>query len=141
MTYVPADLRRLVLDRAGGCCEYCRVHQDDMDVAFHIEHIIAVSHGGKSINSNLALSCPRCNLLKSSNIAAADPETGEPTFLFHPRRHDWDKHFRLDGVMIIPLTSEGRATVFILRLNEAERLEQRELLFKLKRYPCSTHTS
>ena len=93
MSYVPADLRRLVIERAGGCCEYCRIHQDDSDLSFHSEHIIAVSQGGKTTSDNLALSCPHCNLLKGSNIAAADPETGDPTFLFHPRRHQWNQHF------------------------------------------------
>ena len=138
MTYVPADLRRLVINRAGECCEYCRVHQSDSDVSFHAEHIIAVSHGGKTSSENLALSCPRCNSLKDSNIAAADPKTDEPTFLFHPHRHQWNEHFRLEEAVIEPLTPEGRVTVFILRLNELDRLEQRELLIQLKRYPCAS---
>lgn len=136
MTYVPADLKRLVINRAGGCCEYCHVHQDDSDLRFHIEHIIAVSHGGKTSAENLALSCPQCNLLKGSNIAGADLETGDPTFLFHPRRHNWDEHFRLDGVVIEPLTPEGRVTVLLMKLNNSERIEQREILLELKRYPC-----
>lgn len=136
MTYIPADLRRLVIERAGNCCEYCRLHQDDSDTTFHAEHIIAVVHGGLTIALNLALSCARCNFFKGSNIAAADPLTGDPTFLFHPRRHDWDEHFILDGLSIKPLTAEGRATVFLLRLNAPERIEQRELLRLLGRYPC-----
>jgi hypothetical protein len=84
----------------------------------------------------LALSCSRCNLFKGSNIAAADPETGNPTFLFHPRRHGWDEHFELHGAVIHPLTSEGRVTVFLLRLNLSERIEERELLVELGVYPC-----
>ena len=138
MSYVPADLRRLVIERAGDCCEYCRLHRDDSDLGFHIEHIIAVSHGGKTVGDNLALSCPRCNWLKGSNVAAADPETDEPTFLFHPRRHVWDQHFWLERTIIQPLSPEGRVTVFLLRLNESERLDQRELLIRLGRYPCKT---
>jgi 5-methylcytosine-specific restriction endonuclease McrA len=50
MTYVPVRLRELTIERAGGCCEYCRVTQTYSDVAFHVEHIIAVSHGGKQLN-------------------------------------------------------------------------------------------
>jgi 5-methylcytosine-specific restriction endonuclease McrA len=111
MSYVPARLRQLTTERAGDCCEYCRVSQATTDVAFHIEHIIAVSHGGKTTENNLALSCSRCNLYKGTNIAAADPLTDEPTFLFHPRRDRWVNHFRLDGATIQPLTPEGRATV------------------------------
>lgn len=136
MSYVPARLRDVVMERAGGCCEYCRVSQNYSDVAFHIEHVIAVSHGGKTVENNLALSCPRCNLLKGTNIAAADPHTDEPTFLFHPRRHKWNEHFRLDSAVIEPLTPEGRATVLVLRLNDQERLEQRELLHAFDHYPC-----
>jgi HNH endonuclease len=140
MTYVPADLGRLTIERAGGCCKYCLLHQDDSDFSFHIEHIIAVSHGGKTDAPNLAFSCARCNLLKGSNIAAADPDSGDPTFLFHPRRHQWSDHFRLGGTIIEPLTPEGRASVLILRLNEAERLEQREILILLGRFPCRGQT-
>jgi hypothetical protein len=136
VSYIPADLHRLILERSGGCCEYCRVHQSDSGVSYHIEHIIAISHGGQTAEGNLAYSCSRCNLYKGTNIAAADPDTGEPTFLFHPRRHHWDNHFRLDGAVIQPLTAEGRATVFVLHLNDPQRVEQRNLLVELSVYPC-----
>ncbi|MBI1277974.1 MAG: hypothetical protein GC179_07590 [Anaerolineaceae bacterium] len=89
MSYIPADLRRAVLAQSGGCCEYCRIRQDDSGVGYNIEHIIAVFHGGQTVVNNLALSCSRCNLYKGVNIAAADPYIGDPTFLFHPRRHNW----------------------------------------------------
>lgn len=136
MSYVPARLREQVSERAYGCCEYCRVNQAYADVTFHIEHIIAVSHGGKTVESNLALSCLRCNLYMGTNIAAADPLTDEPAFLFHPRRHQWKDHFRLMGAVIEALTAEGRTTLFVLRLNDRERLEQRELLLQFDQYPC-----
>ena len=136
MTYVSVELRRLVIERAKGCCEYCRISQEDSDSTFHVEHIIAVSHGGKTIAENLALSCIRCNLFKGSNIAAADPATDEPTFLFHPCRHLWEDHFRIAGTVFEPLSPEGRATVFILRLNDPDRVDEREVLIELNRYPC-----
>jgi hypothetical protein len=136
MTYVPVKLRDDVIERARGCCEYCRVNQEYSDIAFQIEHVIAISHGGKTIESNLALSCSRCNLYKGTNIAAADPLTDEPTFLFHPRRHRWSEHFRLNEAVIEPLTSEARTTVFVLRLNDQSRIEHRELLIQFKQYPC-----
>lgn len=138
MSYVPPDLRRWVVERAGECCEYCRIGQADSASGFHIEHIIAVSHGGRTSPENLALSSAPCNLHKGSNIAAADPETGDPTFLFHPRRHHWDQHFRLENGHIMPLTPEGRVTVFLLRLNNPERVDQRMMLIPLGRYPCQS---
>ena len=139
MSYIPASLKRQVIERAGGCCEYCRIHEDDSDTRFHIEHIIAITHGGKTILENLALSCSRCNWLKGSNIAGADPQTDEPTFLFHPRRHHWDDHFDIEDVQIIPKTPEGRVTEFILRLNESMRVEHRQLLIQFNHYPCQSN--
>src|SRR3990172_2267808 len=135
MTYVPANLRRIIVERSGGCCEYCRLRPDDSSASFHVEHIIAVSHGGQTVEKNLAYSCSRCNLHKGTNIAAADPDSGDPTFLFHPRRQYWDDHFRLVGAVIQPLTAEGRVTVAALHLNDPDRVAQREILRRLNRYP------
>ena len=137
MTYVPADVRRDVIERAGDCCEYCRLSQDDVDLSFHIEHVIAEKHGGQTALLNLCWSCPRCNLYKGSDLSSIDwDDTGDITPLFNPRKHIWTDHFRLVGSYIEPLTAEGRVTVFLLRLNEGERIAERDLLIRLKRYPC-----
>ena len=138
MTYIPAELRRRIIDLSGECCEYCRIPRDSgtAQEIFHIEHIIAESHGGLTAEPNLAFSCAKCNLYKGTNIAAADPKTGEPTFLFHPRKHNWAEHFKLDGALIEPLTAEARATVFVLQLNATDRVEKRLSLMLLNRYPC-----
>jgi hypothetical protein len=136
MTYVPADLRREVIERASNCCEYCRRGQGDVLFAFHVEHITAEKHGGQTLSDNLALSCPACNAYKGTDVAAADPRTGQATFLFHPRRQQWSDHFRLNGAVIEPLTPEGRVTVFLLRLNSPQRIAERISLIKLDRYPC-----
>jgi len=137
MTYIPSDLRRLIRERSGNCCEYCRLPEGSVTVTFHIEHIIAQSHGGRTDANNLALSCPACNYHKGTNIAAADPETGEPTFLFHPRRNIWDDHFSLAGAVIEPHTPEARATVAVLHFNDRPRVEQRDVLMRLGKYPCA----
>lgn len=136
MTYVPTNLRQLTRARSGGCCEYCRLPESAITASFHIEHVIAVAHGGLTDENNLALSCPLCNRYKGPNIAAADPETGDPTFLFHPRRHVWDNHFKLNGAVIEPQTPEGRATVLVLHFNDQPRVEQREVLIVVGTYPC-----
>ena len=36
----PAALRRLVVERAGGQCEYCRLSQESQEAAFHLDHIL-----------------------------------------------------------------------------------------------------
>lgn len=133
MTYIPAHLRRQVMEQSGDC----RIHQNDSGINHHIEHIVAISHGGQTTAGNLAYSCARCNLHKGANIAAADPATSEPTFLFHPRRQNWHDHFQLSGDIIEPRTPEGRATVFVLRLNDQIRILQRNMLSQIGRYPCT----
>lgn len=40
-------LREQVRQRAGNCCEYCRLRQQhDRFHPFHVEHIVARKHGG-----------------------------------------------------------------------------------------------
>jgi hypothetical protein len=136
MSYIAAELRRLVSQRAGDCCEYCRLNREDHILPFEIDHIIAEKHRGAAIADNLCLSCWDCNNAKGSDIASVDPETENPTFLFHPRRQRWEDHFRLDGANIVPLTPIGRATAFLLQLNSIERVQERIMLLKLGRYPC-----
>lgn len=65
MSYVSATLRRLVTQRAGEQCEYCRFPQTASLFAFEMEHIIAEKHDGITEAENLALSCPYCNRFKT----------------------------------------------------------------------------
>ena len=50
------------------------------------------------------------------------------TPLFNPRAQQWADHLRFEGATIVPLTPEGRATVFLLRLNDPERAQERAAL-------------
>jgi hypothetical protein len=135
---ISAQLRREVIERAGNCCEYCRMARDDRLIPFHIDHIMAIKHGGTDEADNLCFACYKCNGFKSSNIASIDPETGQPVLLFHPRQQQWDEHFGLDdSAEIVPLTPEGRVTVFLLRMNDNSRIHQRRMLIELGRYPCT----
>jgi hypothetical protein len=126
MTTVDAATRQMVRQRASDRCEYCGLRQEQSPLAaLHIEHIVPKKHGGGDDPDNLALACIDCNLHKGTNIAGYDPVTGELTELFHPRRHEWDKHFRWDGVMIVGVTAIGRTTVNVLQLNAEEQVQLR----------------
>ena len=135
MSYVEAALRRLVTARAKNCCEYCLVSQEVSSYSFHIEHILSEKHGGKTEADNLCLSCPDCNAFKGSDLGSIDTVSGLLTPLFNPRTQQWADHFRIVGPYIQPLTAEGRVTVFLLRLNNPERIAERALLIQLGRYP------
>lgn len=125
MTYVPASLRELVINRAGNRCEYCRYPQHTTLFAFEMEHIIAEKHGGQTNAENLALACPYCNRAKGTDLASLDPETGNLTPLFNPRTQVWSEHFMLDGASVVPLSAVGRVTVAILQMNAAGRVAER----------------
>jgi 5-methylcytosine-specific restriction endonuclease McrA len=123
------SLRSLVHDRAGGVCEYCRLPQSaSLFAVFHMEHIIARQHRGKTEPDNLAVSCGYCNLHKGPNIAALDPESEQLVPLFHPRRDQWADHFFWDGTIVVGRTPIGRATLELLAMNDWERVELRENL-------------
>ncbi len=133
--YVVAELRRLVMERAAGRCEYCRFSQSLTLLPCEIEHIIAEKHGGETTADNLALACFFCNRYKGSDLGSLDPESGALTPLFHPRRHQWEEHFRLAGAQVVPRTAEGRVTVRLLRLNDPARLRERQALLEAGLYP------
>jgi 5-methylcytosine-specific restriction endonuclease McrA len=65
-----APTRALLWARAGGRCEYCRVHQDHVELSHHIEHIVARKHGGADDLSNLCVACERCNLYANRQLIA-----------------------------------------------------------------------
>jgi glutaredoxin len=133
-TYVPASLRRQVIERAGDRCEYCRFPQNVTLLAFEMEHIISEKHGGTTSLENLALACPYCNRAKGTDLGSIDPETNQLTPFFNPRTQKWQDHFTLEGAAIMPLTAEGRVTVFILQFNHPDRLQERERLLAIGNY-------
>jgi hypothetical protein len=78
----------------------------------------------------LALACTLCNKHKGSDLASIDPDTGEITPLYHPRRDRWPEHFCLKGAEYAPLTPVGRVTVRLLQLNRGDRTKERQLLIE-----------
>jgi hypothetical protein len=76
-TYVPADLRRLVRERAQDRCEYCLIPESATFAAHWIDHIMAEKHSGETKAENLANSCVVCNLRKGpSSVVAQWPQKG-----------------------------------------------------------------
>lgn len=132
---IPRRLREQVRERAGGHCEYCLVHERYSIKSYQADHIIAEKHGGQAASENLAWSCAVCNYLKGADLTSIDPSSGKITPLFNPRTQRWSRHFRLRGARIEPLTAIGRTTVHLLRLNDTERLDERELLVHFGMYP------
>ncbi len=55
--------------------------------------------------------------------------------LFNPRTENWNEHFRLEGARLVSDTPTGRTTIFLLRLNDPERLDERALVIAASQYP------
>ena len=127
-THIPAELRRLVVDRANSCCEYCLMPQLFSAAAHQIDHIIAEKHGGETNSDNLALSCMICNLRKGTDIGSLHPMTNELHTLFHPRTMIWVENFRLESDEIIGLNAVGETTVSFMKFNIPTRVSERAAL-------------
>lgn len=128
-------LRRLVVSRAEGRCEYCLMPQSASAYEPEPDHIVPIQHGGATKSDNLALACLHCNRRKGPNVGSFDPETGTLVAFYNPRIHKWPDHFRLNEAEIEPLTPEARVTVKIFQLNDEQRLAKRKSLLDLGLYP------
>jgi 5-methylcytosine-specific restriction endonuclease McrA len=132
---VAPALRASVRERARHRCEYCLIHEEDALFPHEIDHIVARKHRGQTRDENLAWACFACNGFKGSDIASIDIETGQIVPLFNPRKDKWSRHFRLEGGHIIPLTSKGRVTEYLLQFNLPKFVDARQLLIHTGRYP------
>lgn len=131
------DVVRYVRQRANSLCEYCHTSEKWQYVRFTVDHVIPLAQGGSNDDDNLALACFHCNRHKSNRLIAIDPDTRRETDLFNPRRDDWEDHFvwSEDGLRVIGLTANGRATVALLRVNRPRALDIRFADIAVNRHP------
>jgi 5-methylcytosine-specific restriction endonuclease McrA len=134
--YIPEDLRKLVAERAGNRCEYCRIPDSSSFFSFHIDHVISIKHGGKTELKNLAYSWQICNLKKGTDIGTF---LEEPTLLirfYNPRDDKWADHFALDtSGELAPKSAIGAATIKILELNHPDSILERRELIRIGQLP------
>ncbi|RKZ75470.1 MAG: HNH endonuclease [Gammaproteobacteria bacterium] len=132
-----STLKNKVVERAQGCCEYCRSQVRFATQSFSIEHIIPQSKGGQNTLDNLALACQGCNIHKYNKTEAIDPIMGEIVPLYNPRQQKWPVHFTWneDFSIIIGMTTIGRVTVETLRLNRAGLVNLRRVLYMASEHP------
>ena len=127
---ISPELRQLVHHRAKNRCEYCLLPQSVTLHKHEPDHIIPRQHDGQTEAENLALACMRCNRYKGPNVGSFDPNSGDLVPFFNPRQQEWSAHFEFQGGVIHPLTAEARVTVKILRVNDPDRVSEREKLLQ-----------
>jgi len=130
-------IKRAVIERAHGCCEYCCSQEAFATEDFSIEHIFPQQSGGSTSLDNLALSCQGCNGHKYAKVTGIDPITQTEASLFHPRQHQWYDHFTWneDFTLMVGFTPTGRATIATLKLNRPGVANMRRLLYAVQRHP------
>jgi hypothetical protein len=131
------ELRYLVAKRADYLCEYCLISETNWSLSYEVNQIISVKHGGLTTEDNLTYACAYCNLYKGSDICSIIWRTGKLVRFFNPRRDFWGEHFRLDEVVIQPLTDIGEVTVHIFAFNSEDRILERQALIEVGRYPST----
>src|SRR5262249_1854735 len=137
VTYIPADLRRLVVARGEGICEYCLIAQEDTFYGCAADHIISEKHGGSTAAENLAFACVACNQAKGSDVGSIHWETKAFIRLFNPRTDEWAEHFELVGSRIEGRTPMGVVTARLLGFNTGERVLERKTLQRVGQFPSA----
>lgn len=133
--YLNRATRKLVAERAGHRCEYCRVLAYLSAFDYHVDHIIGIQHGGPNSLNNLAYVCSPCNWKKGPNISTILEFDGPLIALFNPRKQDWFDHFGTKNGVLIPQTFIAEATIKLLELNQPNKIEERYELLLAGFYP------
>jgi len=134
---VTAKQKQAILERAHGCCEYCKSQARFATQSFSTEHIIPRHLGGETTLDNLALACQGCNNHKYTQTEARDPLSNQGVPLYNPRQQRWLEHFAWndDFTLMIGLTPIGRATINVLQLNREELVNLRRVLYAMGEHP------
>lgn len=135
-SYVTAELRRVVVGRANGLCEYCLIHEADPWLGCQVDHVISEKHRGQTSAENLAYACVYCNRRKGTDLGSIAESTGNLVRFFNPRVDRWSEHFCIEGAFIEPLTEIGEVTIQIFDINSVGRLLERQSLIAIGRFPC-----
>ena len=135
--YIRRAIKQHIEELSGGCCEYCRSPEKFSPSSFAVEHIHPEVKGGETKLENLALSCGGCNSHKYTKTEGRDPQTTLIAPLFHPRLQNSSEHFvwSVDLTEVIGITSTGRATVQVLKLNRSKLINLRVLLREQREHP------
>ena len=135
--HISENLRRLVAERAGRQCEYCRINEEDAFLGFQVDHIISLKHDGPTAPENLAWACMGCNGMKYNDTSAIDPVSMEIVPLYNPRTQEWSEHFQWSPSLthVFGRTAIGRATVEKLGLNREGVVNLRKVLAAIGEHP------
>lgn len=115
-------LKDKIRQRASFACEYCGVTETDTGGLLTIDHFQPQSKGGSDAFINLIYCCNRCNSYKYNYYPSSNKEPS----IWNPRQSPRNLHFfELDNGYLKALTSLGKATIDLLRLNRLALIQYR----------------
>jgi hypothetical protein len=134
---IPDRVQLQVRERAKYLCEYCHADERWQYVRFTVDHVIPVSLGGSDYVDNLTLACFHCNRHKTNRLTAIELESQTEVPLFNPRQDCWQEHFiwSMDGLLIVGISTIGKATVVALLLNRERVIPIRAADRDIGRHP------
>ena len=59
------ELRQKIIRRDNYTCQKCGKYMPDQ-VGIHVDHILAIKNGGKTVESNLQVLCDKCNSINET---------------------------------------------------------------------------
>ncbi len=126
--HIPKNMRARVAEAARYRYGYRLAQEAVVGSPLEIDHSIPESPGGPTGAENPWLACSLCSAHKGERIAASAPQTGALVRLFDARREDWSVHLTWvsANTRILGLTSTGRATVAVLRMNRPALVRARQ---------------
>ena len=129
------NIRFEVAKRAIFRCEYCQIREEDLFIAFQIDHIISRKHGGGDEIENLAFACPHCNQNKGSDLTTVLENYDDLVKIYNPRKQIWQEHFETSDGEIYSKSKVGSATIKLLKMNDVDLLILRKILSEIGIYP------
>jgi hypothetical protein len=91
--------------------------------------------GEKRSRATLLLLASPTTITRGPNLAGIDPNTRKRTWLFHPRRNKWKRHFQWEGPILVGRTAMGRVTIAVLGINLEYRVRHRSQLVEEGVFP------
>jgi HNH endonuclease len=123
--YISDSLKKRVIQRANGRCEYCLMGNDVSFIPHQIDHIISLKHEGLTSFDNLAYACFSCNNNKGSDVGTMLLPNKIFIRFFNPRIDIWIEHFELENGVIYAQSDIAKATIKLLKMNEIDRIIER----------------
>lgn len=143
---IKENIRNYLRTQQDNKCCYCKQELGFDIKKVDIEHIIPKSQFSQFTfhPKNLALSCPACNTIKSTNCVLIKnsikryPVNGSNFKIIHAHYHNYNEHINIiDNCIYVAKSTEGSETITICELFRLLVVEENAKKFRAKQSPVA----